>query len=187
MTGPERRVPAAATKSLEVSAGLTVTGIESVGPFGTPDGARADFDTVVNDFVDFEGNAAYGALSTRPDDAAVRVIVGRLGAGKTVYMRRLSDYQAHVPSVYADHPQQNLPATEVIVRASDWFERMLTERWTQLWGRAILRALATHLLRPRNSCHRFLLNGVRRYVATTVTCSVISGGPGLSTANSPTS
>ena len=66
MTGPERRVPAAATKSLEVSAGLTVTGIESVGPFGTPDGARADFDTVVNDFVDFEGNAAYGALPHAP-------------------------------------------------------------------------------------------------------------------------
>jgi hypothetical protein len=75
------------------------------------------------------------------------VIVGRLGAGKTVYLRRLRNFQARQESVYADHPQQNLPSTEAIVKACQWFpERFLTEKWMQVWNRATLSALATHLL-----------------------------------------
>jgi hypothetical protein len=75
------------------------------------------------------------------------VIVGRLGAGKTVYLRRLRNFQARQDSVYADHPQQNLPSTEAIVKACQWFpERYLTEKWMQVWNRATLSSLATHLL-----------------------------------------
>jgi hypothetical protein len=78
----------------------------------------------------------------------VRVIVGKLGAGKTVYLRRLQDYQAHQDSVYADVPQQSLPKTEVVVKACQWFsDRVLVEKWMQIWERAILRSLASHLLR----------------------------------------
>jgi hypothetical protein len=90
-------------------------------------------------------------LSTRASDATVRVLVGKLGAGKTVYLRRLQSFQAHQDSVYADEPQQSLPSTELIVRACQWFpEQYLTEKWMQLWHRAILRSLTTHLLREKN-------------------------------------
>jgi hypothetical protein len=123
---------------------------EVVGPFGNPDGSRADLDDVVGEFVDFGGHPAFGDLATPAADSTVRVIVGTLGAGKTVYMRRLQDYQSHQDSVYATAPQQDLPETEVVVRACQWFTgQVLVEKWMQIWRRAILRALASHLLLRR--------------------------------------
>src|SRR5262245_23910125 len=100
---------------------------DPVGPFGNPDGSRAPIERVLHDFVDFRGDPAFGALATRADDATSRVIVGRLGAGKTVNLRRLRSFQARQESVYADHPQESLPSTEAIVKACQWFpERFLT-------------------------------------------------------------
>ena len=122
--------------------------LDPVGPFGNPDGSRADLEDVISEFVDFGGDLAYGHLATRANDSMVRVIVGKLGAGKTVYLRRLSDFQTHQDSVYADVPQQSLPKTEVIVKACQWFsDSVLVEKWMQIWERAITRSLASHLLR----------------------------------------
>ncbi len=122
--------------------------LDPVGPFGNPDGSRADIEDLISEFVDFGGNPAYGHLATRANDSMVRVIVGKLGAGKTVYLRRLQDFQAHQDSVYAGAPQQSLPKTEVIVKACQWFsDRVLLEKWMQIWERAIMRSLSSHLLR----------------------------------------
>jgi hypothetical protein len=122
--------------------------LDPVGPFGNPDGSRADIEDVISEFVDFGGDPAFGDLATRANDSMVRVIVGKLGAGKTVYLRRLQDFQAHQDSVYADVPQQSLPKTEVVVKACQWFsERVLVEKWMQIWERAIMRSLASHVLR----------------------------------------
>ncbi len=122
--------------------------LDPVGPFGNPDGSRADIEDVISEFVDFGGDPAYGHLATRANDSMVRVIVGKLGAGKTVYLRRLQDFQAHQDSVYADVPQQSLPKTEVVVKACQWFsDRVLVEKWMQIWERAIIRSLASHVLR----------------------------------------
>jgi len=122
--------------------------LDPVGPFGNPDGSRADIEDVISEFVDFGGNPAYGHLATRANDSKVRVIVGKLGAGKTVYLRRLQDFQAHQDSVYADVPQQSLPKTEVVVKACQWFsDRVLVEKWMQIWECAIMRSLASHVLR----------------------------------------
>ena len=122
--------------------------LDPVGPFGNPDGSRADIEDVLSEFVDFGGNPAYGHLATRANDSMVRVIVGKLGAGKTVYLRRLQDFQARQDSVYADLPQQSLPKTEVVVKACQWFsDSVLVEKWMQIWERAIMRSLASHLLR----------------------------------------
>jgi hypothetical protein len=127
---------------------------DPVGPFGNPDGSRASIENLLHDFVDFHGNPAFGALATRADDATSRVIVGRLGAGKTVYLRRLRSFQVSQESVFADHPQQNLPSTEAIVKACQWFpEQFLTEKWMQLWNRAVLSSLATHLLAHNDLRH----------------------------------
>ena len=69
--------------------------LDPVGPFGNPDGSRANIEDLMSEFVDFGGNPAYGHLATRANDSMVRVIVGKLGAGKTVYLRRLQDFQSH--------------------------------------------------------------------------------------------
>ena len=117
-------------------------------PFGNPDGSRADLDDLIRDFVDFGGNPAYGHLATKANDSMVRVIVGKLGAGKTVYLRRLQDFQAHQESVYSDPPQQDLPKTEIVVKVCQWYSGpVLVEKWMQIWERAIMRSLASHLLR----------------------------------------
>jgi len=122
--------------------------LDPVGPFGNPDGSRADIEDLISEFVDFGGDPAYGHLATRANDSMVRVIVGKLGAGKTVYLRRLQDFQSHQDSVYAAAPQQDLPKTEVIVKACQWFsDRVLVEKWMQIWERAIMRSVASHLLR----------------------------------------
>jgi class 3 adenylate cyclase len=122
--------------------------LDPVGPFGNPDGSRAGIEDLISEFVDFGGDPAYGHLATRANDSKVRVIVGKLGAGKTVYLRRLQDFQAHQDSVYADVPQQSLPKTEVVVKACQWFsDSVLVEKWMQIWERAIMRSLASHLLR----------------------------------------
>ncbi len=122
--------------------------LDPVGPFGNPDGSRADIEDVISEFVDFGGDPVYGHLATRANDSMVRVIAGRLGAGKTVYLRRLQDFQSHQDSVYADVPQQSLPKTEVVVKACHWFaDSVLVEKWMQIWQRAIMRSLASHLLR----------------------------------------
>jgi hypothetical protein len=121
--------------------------LDPVGPFGNPDGSRADIEDVLSEFVDFGGNPAYGHLATRANDSMVRVIVGRLGAGKTVYLRRLQAFQAQQDSVYADVPQQSLPKTEVVVKACQWFsDQVLVEKWMQIWDRAIMRSLTSHVL-----------------------------------------
>jgi len=115
----------------------------SLGPFGNPDGARAE----ISDLLDGWVNLSVGALSTAANDASARVLVGKLGAGKTVYLRRLQSYQASHAGVYADHEQQDVPSTELIVRFSQWYRpHQLTEKWGQLWHRAILRSLASHVL-----------------------------------------
>lgn len=120
---------------------------DPVGPFGNPDGSRATLDELLDTFVDFRGDRAFGALATRASDAMVRVIVGRMGAGKTVYLRRLQSYQNGQESVFAGDIQHSVPSTEVIVKACQWFpSAYLTQKWMQLWRCAILRSLATHLL-----------------------------------------
>jgi hypothetical protein len=120
---------------------------DPVGPFGNPDGSRADLDEVLDEFVDFQGNKAYGALATRASDAKVRVIVGKPGAGKTMYLRCLQDFQRHSGSVYATPSQQGIPSTDVIIRACQMFSSdVLSEKWLEIWHRAILRSLVTHLL-----------------------------------------
>src|SRR5499426_444259 len=122
--------------------------LDPVGPFGNPDGSRADIEDLISEFVDFSGDPAFGHLATRANDSMVRVIVGKLGAGKTVYLRRLQDFQSHQDSVYADIPQQSLPKTEVVVKACQWFsDSVLVEKWMQIWERAIMRSLASYVLR----------------------------------------
>jgi hypothetical protein len=129
----------------------TAAPVVAIGPFGNPDGSRADLDEVLDSFIDFDGNPAFGALATRANDSMVRVIVGKPGAGKTVYLRTLQSYQRSQESVYAEPPEQSPPSTDVIVEACQWFDNELErqEKWRLLWSRAILRALSSHLLSNR--------------------------------------
>jgi len=119
-------------------------------PFGDPDGARADLDELDRQFVAMGG---LGGIATRQDDLSARVIVGRKGAGKTVYLRRSRAYAAGQDELFADDLQQSLPTTSDIVKVANWYPASeLAEKWMLLWRAAILRSVVSHLL-----CNRRLL------------------------------
>jgi hypothetical protein len=121
-----------------------------MGPFGNPDGSRAALQDVLSQFVDFEDIPSHAALATPADDLSARVLVGKMGAGKTVYMRRFQAAARKNQSLYADSIQEDLPSTESIVRICHWYrDAVLTEKWMLLWRRAIIRSLITHLLCDR--------------------------------------
>jgi len=121
--------------------------IDDGAPFGNPDGSRADLINVLNTFVDFQGEGAWGGLAIRKNDLSARVIVGRKGAGKTVYLRRLQAAATEEVSLYADSIQQGLPTTNEIVKFCQWFPKhILTEQWMLIWNRAIIRSLVSHLI-----------------------------------------
>lgn len=116
-------------------------------PFGNPDGSRATIEDVLDGFVEFEDALVWGGLAMRSNDRTARVIIGRKGSGKTVYLRRLQAATAKDRSLYADVIQQDLPQTEAIIEFCQLFPGgVLIEKWIELWRRAIFRSVVTHLL-----------------------------------------
>ena len=129
--------------------------IHELAPFGNPDGSRATLEDITRDFVNFGSAATWGGLSTREDDRTARVLVGRKGSGKTIYLRRLRAHAALDGSLYADHIQQDLPQTQQIIKFCQWFpEALLTEQWMSLWHKAILRSVLSHILNDKHLSSR---------------------------------
>ena len=96
-------------------------------------------------FVGIEDEAAH--LGDPGDDLSGRIIVGRMGAGKTLYLRRSQAFAASDQSTYADDVRSDLPTTEDIIRVCQRYQsHLLTEAWTAIWRKALLRALSSHLL-----------------------------------------
>ncbi len=125
-------------------------------PLGDPDGSRADIDDILRDFVGFGGQAVYGGVAVGDEELTrTRVFVGSKGAGKSVYLRRYQAFAHDDPARYANADQlytapisRHLPSTDMIIRVSHWFPiEVLTETWSLMWRRAIIRSLVSHLLR----------------------------------------
>lgn len=122
-------------------------GTIAAAPFGNPDGSRATIFEIQKDFVKFGGSSVWEGLATRSDDLTARVIVGRKGSGKTIYLRCLQAFASSQESLYADQIQQSLPSTESVIKFCQFFEEsILTEKWMILWHRAILRSVLSHLM-----------------------------------------
>lgn len=122
----------------------------SVYPFGMPDGKPGggrDEDPL-RDFVLLKGRQFRYGLGMDANDRRVRVIVGRKGAGKTLYLRRLQAAAAGDPALYADDWQIDHPPSKAVIRVLDGSKtpEEAIERWERIWHRAILRSLATHFL-----------------------------------------
>ncbi len=136
----------------ELSRVLREDDLWSAGAFGNPDGHRAD----LAEFIEFPHNFAAADRT--------RILVGRKGSGKTLYLRHLKDVIDKSPSVESLGPslttdfapnasisetveQTQLLMTHHVLRVAHWFPpAILTEIWMQLWGRAIIRSLLTYVL-----------------------------------------
>jgi hypothetical protein len=120
-------------------------GINQRYPFGTPDGSRADLKEIMDGFVGIVDEAA--DLGDPGDDLSARIIVGRMGSGKTLYLRRSQAFAANDHATYADEVRSDLPSTQDVIRVCHRYEsHLITETWTAIWRKALLRALASHLL-----------------------------------------
>jgi hypothetical protein len=114
-------------------------------PFGTPDGARANLDEIMEGFVGIDDEAA--DLGDPGEDLSARIIVGRMGSGKTLYLRRSRAFAYGDHATYADEVRSDLPSTQDVIRVCHGYEsHLITEAWTTIWRRALLRALSSHLL-----------------------------------------
>lgn len=126
-------------------------GIEAFeeGPFGIADGHLADIDH--GNFVEIDPLIAQMGLVSQTGHRGVRVIIGRKGSGKTVYLRRFQASADDEDSVLAIPLDQNPPGTDQIIEFAHWYRgHDLTERWSQIWRIAILRAVCTHTLHSRH-------------------------------------
>jgi hypothetical protein len=115
--------------------------------FGDPDGARAAPSTVIEGFVPVEFGGDRAARVDPDVDRRARVIVGRKGSGKTLYLRRLNLDQRRESSIYADLVSSQMPSTDQIVRFDRLFpEAIASEAWSGVWRVAILRSAISHVL-----------------------------------------
>jgi len=112
------------------------------GPFGEADAADADLDSL--HFVPFLS----GSLATQPSDRRARILIGRKGSGKTLYLRRLHAAASTENSLFALQRETQPPATSHIMLVYDLFDRAgeLQEAWPRIWWRALLRSVASSML-----------------------------------------
>lgn len=121
------------------------------GPFGPADGSRADLDDIRRNFVDFADQPVLDDLASPANDRSARLIVGKKGVGKTVYLKRFHADADQEKSVYADRRiEHDVPATEDVIRVCGLYSfELAAEAWQWIWRRAILRSLSSHVLRQQ--------------------------------------
>lgn len=115
------------------------------GPFGDADAHGADLDEL--HFVTFQG----GGLSTRENDRRARILVGRKGSGKTLYLRRLRRSAADDLSLFALERESAPPGTKEAMLVFEIADSMdtLKETWPLIWRRAILISVSSYVLFDR--------------------------------------
>lgn len=118
------------------------------GGLGSPDGARSNLIDMMAGFVQAEDARLLTGVGMNATDWSVRVIVGRRGSGRTLYLRRLQAAASAEAGVYAAPIETPLLRTEDVVRITDWCEQGHgpVERWEEIWRRAIVGSVASHLL-----------------------------------------
>jgi hypothetical protein len=115
------------------------------GPFGVADGHRAEIDKSA--FVAIDPGLAHSGVASDPNDRSARVLVGKKGSGKTMYLRRFQAGVDSEVSVYTWPVDPSTPTTSEIVRFCQWYRGDdLTERWSLAWRTAILRSVCSHAL-----------------------------------------
>jgi len=130
-------------------------------PFGDPDGSRADLADVMEGFVSFRGHPGWGGIATKADDRSVRVIVGKKGSGKTVYLRRLQVSTLGEESVFSQKIQSDIPTTAQILEFCELCQgEQVTEKWRELWRTALLGSLLSLFL-YKGYFRQYVSNAVR--------------------------
>lgn len=146
-----------------------MTSLTETEPFGSPEGHRSDIGQIRDEFVDFTAANGSAGLALKEDDLTARVIVGKKGSGKTVYLRRAQAYAINDEGLFADDSSHEPPTTAQIIKVGDMHEGgphhsvLMVETWSGIWKAAILRSLLTKL-----SHSRYLATDTSREIAESV-------------------
>src|SRR4051794_24461716 len=131
------------------------TGRAADRPFGTPDGANANLQSLLDNFVEFKDRGPDDALAAPAEDHSTRVVVGKMGVGKTVYLRRFQAAAHEDEALYTDSVRQDVPSTSrVIAACQELKSNVVEESWARIWRRAIVRAAIAHVLCAGRLCNR---------------------------------
>ena len=115
-------------------------------PFGDPDGAHISLEDSVSPFIEND-YGTFSSVITSQKVKDVRVVVGAKGAGKTMYLTKLSSFISESePDAYVVLSGTELPSTDAVSNFSSIQPDLITERWTKLWKCAITRSLVSHIL-----------------------------------------
>ena len=115
-------------------------------PFGDPDGSKANFDDIIVDFVQLDAHRFPTGIAASDNDRNIRVVVGKKGSGKTVYLRRLQDSTKREDSLFASKISEDIPSTNSVVRFCQLFDsERVTEAWQQAWRIALIRSAISHV------------------------------------------
>lgn len=122
---------------------------DSSGPFGDTDASRVNFQKLKASFINLSSSKIKIDESLGAD-VSVRVIVGRRGAGKTLYLRSIQDYCRRLLTgrVYVTEIDNEPPDTSLIVKVTSWFddnESLADETWRRIWKLVILRTVYSHI------------------------------------------
>ena len=111
-------------------------------PFGLPDGSFGAFVERQGEVVNLPGR--FGGIGRDPHDADVRVVVGPMGTGKTLMLRRMRDAQRAEGASHATAIQGGGDlSTESVARFAK--KSSNTEAWTTLWRRSIVLSAYSYL------------------------------------------
>jgi hypothetical protein len=120
-------------------------------PFGSPDGSNANLHELIRDFVEVNDATGCASLATPASDHSARLLVGKMGVGKTVYLRRSRAAAADDDSLHVDDVRRDIPSTADVVRVCQGLlEHEVDEIWEHVWRRATCRAAISHVLRSRD-------------------------------------
>lgn len=140
-----------------------------INAFGNPDGSCVQIEDMMHGFIEI--NEQFFMSGTEiPNYVNKRVIVGAKGAGKTVYLRRMQAKLIQNDSVMACDIGFEVPATDLVIRFGNQFQKdILTEKWSDIWKLAILRALISHIVTENEwskSAPQMLVTQLEQYADT---------------------
>src|ERR1700761_1780647 len=119
-----------------------MTTLNSSGPFGDADASRVDFQKLRQTYIKLSsGTNTNDYLET---DTSIRVIVGKRGAGKTLYLRSIQDYCKKLDedgkSIYLTEIDNEPPQSELVSKINSWFDNdnHSDEGWRRIWKIVVL-------------------------------------------------
>ena len=123
-------------------------------PFGEADASNVNFSDLKDTYISFRNNNSSLLDSIDP---SVRVIFGKKGSGKTLYLRAIIDYLnnsiSNVESNYITNIDNQPPSTYLISKVSSWFDdepRKADEIWRDIWKIVIIKTTLSHILYSPN-------------------------------------